>query len=70
MNQSELKAFFSFCESRLVGFEISQCDESEHYYLYDVCIGGYAGDRQDFFFNHCDELARALRMFDAYKAVE
>ncbi len=70
MSQEELRAFFVFCEGNLLGFVATSCDESAHYYLDDECIGGYAGDRQELFFKHSDVLARALRMYDAYRAAE
>jgi hypothetical protein len=65
MTQSELREFFNFCAMNLLGFELREVDESQHYYLNNVLIGGYAGDRQDFFYHHSDELARAVRMMDA-----
>jgi hypothetical protein len=70
MTQSELQKFFDFCAINLMGFEVLEVDESQHYYLNDVLIGGWAGDRQDFFYQPSDELARALRMMDAAKNEE
>lgn len=65
MNQTEMREFFQWCDVTLKQFTISDCDESEHYYLGDVFIGGWAGDRREFFYKHSDQLAQALRMFDA-----
>jgi hypothetical protein len=70
MTQSELEEFFKFCQDNLERFNAHSCDESDHFYLDDVLIGGYAGDRQEFFYKHSDELARALRMMEASKAEE
>ncbi|EGQ8547893.1 hypothetical protein ACOJUY_004352 [Vibrio alginolyticus] len=68
MTQSEMKNFFDWAEKNLRGFQAQDCDESEHYYLNDECIGGYAGDRRELFIKHNDELAKALRMMDAANA--
>jgi hypothetical protein len=65
MTQSELQKFFNFCAMNLIGFRLCEVEESQHYYLNDVLIGGHAGDKQEFFYQHSDELARAVRMFDA-----
>jgi hypothetical protein len=68
MDNEELRVFFQWCEESLRQFHTESCDESEHYYLGDVMIGGYAGDTRAYFFNHGNEFAAAVRMFDASKA--
>lgn len=67
MLQAELRAFFAWCEATLKGFEVVDVDESTHYYLGDVLLGGFAGDCDMYFFEHSDKLAAALRMMDAEK---
>ncbi len=67
MNQSEMKEFFLWCEENLKGFKQVDADESVHFYLNEECIGGWAGDRQEFFYEQSDKLAAALRMMDAEK---
>ncbi len=64
MNQQELKSFFTFCEDNLKGFEVRDCDESQHFYLNDEFIGGWAGDSRAFFYEQNDSMAKALRMMD------
>jgi len=68
MNQAEMVMFFSWCEEHLAQFKVNPCDESTHYYLGDVQVGGWAGDSRQYFYNQCDELASALRMMNAAKA--
>lgn len=67
MNQSELKEFFSWCEENIKTFNKEDCDESEHYYIKDTLIGGWAGDTRSFFYEHSNIFAKALRMMDADK---
>lgn len=68
MTQTEMQEFFEWATENLRGFEVQDCDESDHYYLNDVFIGGYAGDRRQLFIKQNDELAKALRMMDAANA--
>jgi len=69
MNQNELIEFFNWCNDNLLNFENQHCDESQHYYLNDVMIGGWAGDTCRYFYEQNDELAGAIRMMDASKQV-
>ena len=68
MSQSELQAFFEWCAEHMAGFEKHDCDESEHYYIGESRIGGWAGDRGQFFFDQNDVTARTLRMMDAFSS--
>ena len=65
MNEEEMKAFFEWCDENLKGFEVQDCDESQHFYLNGVMIGGWAGDTRAYFYDQNDELAKALRMMNA-----
>ena len=67
MNQTELVELFQWADSTLVAFTVEDCCESEHYYFNSVFVGGWAGDRQQFFFKQNDDLAKLVRMFDAFK---
>lgn len=72
MNQTEIKEFLSFCESDIKGFKMEDCDESQHGYVNhgmpnEEMVGGWAGDRQEFFFEQNDVSARILSMMDAAK---
>lgn len=62
-----MQEFFLWCEENLKGFKKVDVDESDHFYLNDILIGGWAGDRQQFFYEQSDKLASALRMMDADK---
>ncbi|MGL6123987.1 MAG: hypothetical protein ACRC1W_13465 [Shewanella sp.] len=62
--QHELTEFFWWCESNLRQFYIEHCDESDQFYLGDVCIGGWAGDTQQFYMIYSNECAAALRMMN------
>lgn len=64
MNQQEIQMFFQWCDQNLDTFEAVNCDESDHYYINDVFVGGFAGDRRQFFIKHNDELANALTQMD------
>lgn len=64
MNQLEMDEFFSWCDENLEGYTEEPCDESEHYYYKGEMIGGWAGDCREFFINHNDQLAEAIRIFD------
>ncbi|MFZ3461425.1 hypothetical protein [Vibrio harveyi] len=68
MTQGEMQAFFDWASNNLLGFKIDDCEESEHYYLNEKFIGGWAGDARQYFIKHNDELAKALRMMDAANA--
>ncbi|HAS5778557.1 TPA: hypothetical protein I7E95_002515 [Vibrio cholerae] len=65
MTQQEIKEFFDWAQHNLRNFEIQECDESNHVYLNDVFIGGWAGDTQKYFIKQNDETAKALRMMEA-----
>lgn len=65
MNQQEMQAFFLWCESTLLGFEVVENEESTHYYLHDERIGGWAGDSKTFFLEHNEICSGAIRMMDA-----
>ena len=65
MSQQELIEFFKWAQDNLKGFTVEPCDESKHFYLNEVRIGGWAGDSRVYFYDQNDELARALRMMDA-----
>lgn len=65
MNQTEMQEFFGWCEDTLKGFEVQEAEESKHFYLNDELVGGLAGDRNEYFIKHNDDLASAIRMFDA-----
>lgn len=67
MNQDELKEFFTWCEDNIKNFNAEPCDESQHYYIKDTLIGGWAGDSCQFFFEHNNISVKALRMMDADK---
>lgn len=49
---TDLRSLFDWCEDNLSGFKRVICDESEHYYLNDVRIGGWAGDSQQYFIDN------------------
>ncbi|MGD8116954.1 hypothetical protein [Vibrio sp. TRT 29B02] len=66
MNESEARVFFEWAEEHLKGFTVEDCEESTHYYLNGVLVGGWAGDTRQTFYKQNDELAKGLRMFDAY----
>lgn len=68
--QTELSEFFGWCESNLRQFYIESCDESNHFYLGDVYIGGWAGDTRQFYLIHSNECAAALRMMNAARRYE
>jgi hypothetical protein len=70
MNQKEIKELFQFCEDTIKTYHADPCDESTHMYIGDVCIGGWAGDRQEFFFEHSNVAAKAIRMMDASKSID
>ncbi len=60
MDQSELKQFFTWAQDNVEGFTVEPCEESVHYYINDEYIGGYAGDRREYFFKHNDSSVAAL----------
>lgn len=66
MTQTEIIQFFEWAEENLSQFTVTECDESMHAYFNDTFIGGWAGDSRQYFIKHSDELAKLLRMFDAY----
>ena len=68
MNNQEAAQFFAWAEENLRGFEVEDCDESIHYYLNGVFVGGWAGDAREIFYKQNDELAKGLRMYSAYNA--
>lgn len=70
MNQQEQKEFFQWCDDNIKTFEKEPCDESEHYYIGGVMVGGWAGDTQQFFFEHNNISAKALRMMDTDKTFD
>lgn len=69
MGDIGLHHFFTWCADNLSGFERQQCDESEHFYLHDMRIGGFAGDRQAYFIDSNPEFDRARRMMLADKGL-
>lgn len=70
MNQSEMKELFEFCDETIKTFKAIDCDESTHFYIGDQCIGGWAGDSRQFFFEHSNIAAKAIRMMDASKSID
>lgn len=70
MNQVEIKELFIFCENTFKNFKAEDCDESSHYYLNDVFIGGYAGDANMFFLEQNDEVAEAIQMMDVQNKIQ
>lgn len=70
MNQRELSEFFGWCEENIKNFRVEDCDESRHFYIRDVRIGGWAGDSRQYFFEHSNIAAKAIRMMDASKGFD
>ena len=66
MNQLEIKTLFEWAEMQLSTFESQDCEESIHCYFNDTYVGGWAGDTRAYFYKHNDDLAKLIRMFDAY----
>lgn len=63
LSQVSLNAFFAWVQFTLDELEIVQCDESTHYYVDNVFIGGFAGDRREFFVKDNETSNEALRKF-------
>ena len=67
---AETEVFFDWCATTLVTFEAQDCDESVHFYVEGVCIGGYDGCRRVYFQEQSDILAKLFRMYDAYNSIK
>ncbi|RYU64295.1 hypothetical protein [Aliivibrio finisterrensis] len=59
--QAEMLIFFDWCKENVEGFEESDCDESFHYYVNDIMIGGWAGDAQQYFLKDDDKTKALLQ---------
>lgn len=70
MNQQEIQSLFAWATDSIVGFEVEDCEESYHCYYNGTFVGGWAGDSREYFFKHSDDLARLIRMYDAFNSVK
>jgi hypothetical protein len=73
MSSVNLKELFDFCQDKqdkLGNFEVRPCDESEHYYLDNQMIGGYAGDVREYFSEPSEELSFAIKTFELAKRLD
>jgi len=65
MNNSELRALFTWAAENLMKFEVRDCDESEHYYFEGECVGGFAGDSHSYFYEQGNAGSKLVKLFDA-----
>lgn len=66
MNNEECAEFLGWCTEHLQ-CDLSDCDESSHLYFNGERIGGYAGDRREYFVDSNDTVARVFRMYNEWK---
>ena len=70
MNQQETQDLFVWAEENITSFKVEDCEESYHCYYNDTFVGGWAGDARSYFFKHNDDLARLIRMYDAFNSIK
>ena len=68
--EHDLEKLFSFGQKNMAGFEVVDNEESKRFYLNDECIGGWAGDTRDFFFENNDEFQFLKESYEARLRIE
>lgn len=66
MNNEECAEFLGWCTEHLQ-CDLNDCDESSHLYFNGEMIGGYAGDRREYFMEQNDTVARVFKMYNEWK---
>lgn len=68
--EHDLEDLFIFAENNMLGFEVVDNDESKSFYLNEEFVGGYAGDRRNFFFENNDEFQFLKESYEARLRME
>jgi hypothetical protein len=68
--EHDLEDLFIFAENNMLGFEVVDNDESKSFYLNEEFVGGYAGDRRDFFFENNGEFQFIKESYEARLRME
>jgi hypothetical protein len=68
-NEIDPSELFAFCmnNEKLKDFKVVNAEESEHYYYEDVLVGGWAGDKQDYFIKGSEQLDFLNSALELYK---
>lgn len=65
VSQLQLEALLCFCENNVAGFKNTDCDESDHWYYKGELVGGFAGDKRQYFLVPCEESGELLDLYNA-----
>jgi hypothetical protein len=70
MNQLYLEALFNFADSneKIENFKTTEVDESTHFYYNDNRVGGFAGDKREFFIDDNSDANFLVSTFNFHQA--